>query len=159
LQNDVEEAFARLEQLVDELPLIQEQDARLTRARDARVLREARERADFLQAEIEGYQHNIDKALKEAKAAADRGDVDEEGRNLGLLRMQDELRYTRLAAAQRAQDELRRLLEQGTLTLEDPLDDYALADDEYAALDARIRAFQEEYHRVFTRCQQLEDSG
>jgi hypothetical protein len=156
LKNNADEAFAQLEKMVEELPVIQKEDARLSRAREARALREAQERAALLTAEIEGYERTIDTALRDGKAAADRGDSEEEGRNLGLVRMAKEMHYTRLAIQQRAQDELRKLLKQGTLTLEDHLDDYALSNEEYEALETHVRDFQEEYQRLYSLCRRLE---
>jgi uncharacterized protein YecE (DUF72 family) len=156
LSNNAEEAFAQLEKMVEELPVIQKEDARLSCAREARRLREAQKRATLLTAELEGYERTIDTALRDGKAAADRGDTKEEGRNLGLVRMTKEMHYTRLATQQRAQDELRKLLRQGTLTLEDALDDYALSDEEYETLEARVRDFREEYQRLYALCRHFE---
>jgi hypothetical protein len=153
---DAERAFARLEEMVAELPAIQAEDARLAQAREARVLREAHRRAVALEAEIDGYSQTIDTALVEAKAASDQQDAEEEGRNLALVRMYTELRYTRLATMQRAQDEVRSLLAQGSLTLEDSLDEYALPDEDYEALETTIRAFQEEYQQLYALCRRLE---
>jgi hypothetical protein len=153
---DAERAFARLEEMVAELPAIQAEDARLAQAREARVLREAHRRAAALEAEIDGYSQTIDTALVEAKAASDQQDAEEEGHNLALVRMYTELRYTRLATMQRAQDEVRSLLAQGSLTLEDSLDEYALPDEDYEALEAAIRAFQEEYQQLYALCRRLE---
>jgi uncharacterized protein YecE (DUF72 family) len=153
---DAEQAFDRLEALLAELPAIQEEDKRLTRAREARELRTTQQRTQLLEAEIASYGKAIDTALIEAKAASDRRDKDEEGRQSALARMYTELRYTRLATMQRSGDKLRALLEQGVLSLDDPLDDYALSDEEYHALEARIRAFQEEYQQLYAFCRRLE---
>jgi hypothetical protein len=142
--------------MVAQLPAIQQEDACLSRAREARALRKAAESAALLETEIEHYQQTIDKALVDARAASDRQDKDEEGSSLALLRMYTELRYTRLAAMERSRDKLRDLLRQGTLTLDDPLDDYALSDGEYGGLASRIQDFQEEYQHLYALCRHLE---
>jgi rhamnose utilization protein RhaD (predicted bifunctional aldolase and dehydrogenase) len=149
-------AFARLAELLEQLPAIQEADARLTRAHNARKLREAHERATTLEAEIVGYETMRDQALMDAKAAADIDDSTTEAHKLVAVRAYDELRYTRLATMQRSQNELRQLLKAGPLALEDPLDEYALVDAEYRALETRVNNFQEEYQRLFEYCRRLE---
>jgi hypothetical protein len=152
---DADQAFARLDELISRLPDMQEADARFMRARKARGLREARDHAAALEAEIEGYQTTLDQALVAAKASADADDSDAAAHKLLQVRAYDELRYTRLATAQRAQDKLRDLLKTGTLTLEDPLDEYALSDAEYAALESQLLSFQAEYLQVFKHCKRL----
>jgi chromosome segregation ATPase len=153
---DAEAAFARLEELVAQLPAIQEEDTRLCQARAARNLREAQQRASILEDELAGYKRTLEQALRDAKAAAEAGDTEEEGRNLALVRAYNELNYTRLAALERAQSELRSLLKHGLLSLDDPLEDYALPNDEYEALTARVQAFQREYQQLYDLCRRLE---
>jgi hypothetical protein len=153
---DAEVAFARLEELVAQLPAIQEDDARLCQARAARDLREAQRRADILENELAGYKRTFEQALRDAKGAAEAGDTEEEGRNLALVRAYNELNYTRLAALERAQGELRSLLKHGSLSLDDPLDDYALPDDDYETLTTRVQSFQREYQQLYDLCRRLE---
>jgi uncharacterized protein YecE (DUF72 family) len=155
-KTNAEQAFARLEELVAQLPSVQKEDARLMRAREARCLLKARNQAKTLEAEIENYQQIISRALVDAKAASDQQNEEEEGRNLALVRMYTELRYTRLAIMQRAQDKLRDLLKQSTHSLDDPLDEYALSDEDYEALEAQVRDFQEEYQHLYDLCCKLE---
>ncbi|MDR2196790.1 MAG: hypothetical protein LBO07_02370 [Coriobacteriales bacterium] len=153
---DADAAFARLEELLALLPAIQAEDQRLTRARNARCLRQADARARYFEAQITQIETTRDQALLAGKKASDEGNAAEEGRHAGLARMCQELYYTRLHSMQKAQDERRDLLQQSDLTLEDPLDEYALADEEYEALEARIRDFQEEYQQLYALCLRLE---
>ena len=72
---DTEVAFARREELVAQLPAIQEDDARLCQARAARDLREAQRRANILENELAGYKRTFEQALRDAKGAAEAGDT------------------------------------------------------------------------------------
>ena len=148
--------FAHLEELLKELPAIQAEDARLLVAREARSLREAQRRAHELERELDGYDQLVKSSLRDAKCASDAGDGEAEGYHLGVLRMNKELHYTRLASLQRAQDALRDALKTGTLSLDDPLEELALADEEYEALELRIRSFRDDYLATYERCQALE---
>jgi hypothetical protein len=142
--------------MVVELPAIEQHDVLLSRARGARALREAHRRESILAAELDKYQSTINKALLDARKAADKDDKREEERNLALVRINKELHYTRLAILQRAQDEVRNLQKSSGLTSEDPLDDYALSDADYAALETRITAFRGEYQHLYQLLRQQE---
>jgi uncharacterized protein YecE (DUF72 family) len=155
-EKDAQRAFARLEELVAQLPAIQEQDTCLTRAREARALLEAQKRAAMFEAEIERYGQIINKALVDAKIASDRQDKEGEGQNLALARMYTELKYTRLATMERSRDRLRDLLKRSTLTLKDSLDEYALSDEDYETLLSQLRAYQEEYQQIYALCRHYE---
>jgi len=148
-------AFARLEELVALIPTMQEKGDLLSRAREARELMRLHEQARVLEAEVEGYQKTIDQALWDAKQAAGEDDAAKEGRSLALVRVYSEMHMTRVAPMQRAQNELAQALRKGTLTRDDPLEEYALPDEEFEALNEAIRAFQEEYGQVYALCQQL----
>jgi hypothetical protein len=156
-ETDADAAFAHLEELLERLPAIQEEDERLTKARNARRLLRAEERARYFEAEIAHIEKTRDQALIDGKRASDEGNAAEEGRNAGLARIYQELYYTRLHYMQRAQDERRDALRQSGLELDDPLlESYALSDEEYAELDARIRDFQRDYQQTFELCYALE---
>jgi hypothetical protein len=153
---DADAAFARLEELVAMLPDIQTRDQLLMRAREARNLLDIQERTRLFKNEIAGYKRIFDQALRDAKTASDTGDTDAEGYNLALVRMYDELRYTRLATMERAENELREMLAHSELTLDDPLASYALSDEEYQRLEDGIHAYQEEYQKLYEYCLSLE---
>ena len=146
---DLERDFTRLQELVEQLPEIERQDRLLTRARNARRLRQADQRARSLTAELENYQKTINRALLDAKAAAEQNDKQQEEHNLALLRIYKELHFTRLATQQRAQDEVRELQKRAGISLADPLEDWSLNDADYASLEARINDFRDEYQQLY----------
>ncbi|MDR3053765.1 MAG: hypothetical protein LBU48_07890 [Coriobacteriales bacterium] len=153
---DADSAFARLEKLVAMLPQIQRRDTLLLRAREARNLLEIDARTRMLQNEIAGYERVLNQALLDAKAASETGDADGESRQLSIVRAYNELKYTRLSAMQRSENGLREALKASELTLEDPLAEYALGDEDFLALEAEIHDYQEEYQRLYDYCLSLE---
>ncbi|MDR3315307.1 MAG: hypothetical protein LBS98_02320 [Coriobacteriales bacterium] len=154
---DADAAFARLDELVSLLPVIQEKDARLMRAREARRLLKADKLARILEKELKDYQNTYNAALRDAKKAADADDHEGEARNLSIVRAYSELISLRLAPEQRAKSDLRKLLEAIALHLDDPLEDYALSDEDFTALEQEILAYQEDYRQVYALCLSLED--
>ncbi|HBT95813.1 MAG TPA: hypothetical protein DEB24_06930 [Coriobacteriia bacterium] len=151
-EEQVDQAFAHLEELFERLPVIREKDARLARAREARELLQAKEARDRTAAEIVEYEAIRTKALEAAKLASDKGDKEAEGRNLAVLRMYADLHISRLASAQRAENALFVALKEGSLTLGDPLGELALDDDEYAALEAELLTYQADYTATYESC-------
>jgi uncharacterized protein YecE (DUF72 family) len=154
--DEVDQAFAHLEELLERLPEIQEKDTRLTTAREARELLELQERSTRLTTEIAEYESIRDKALRDAKAASDAGDAQLEGQSLALLRMYSDLHMTRLAPMQRAQNALWEMLEQSSLSSDDPLADLALSEQEYTALEEELRAYQLDYQKTYEFCEKAE---
>ena len=149
-------AFLHLEELIAKLPEIQEKDRRLFRARNARSLIEVIERTRAFEAEIKHYDETIAQALLDVKQAVDRDDKEEESRNLAIVRMYNELRYTRLAPMQRSENELRELLKVTKMTEADPLAEFSLTDEELAGLEREVESFRDDYQRTFKFCQRLE---
>ena len=154
---EADKAFARLEELLKRLPLIQGEDARLTHARQARELREAARLKQHLEKEVYGYERMRDQAFCDARTASKMDDTVSESRNLELFRIYSDLYSTRLAPFQRAENALFEALRQSPLCLDDPLDEYALTDEEYTALETGIRAYQEEYLETYKLCQQIQE--
>ena len=154
-----DEAFELLKQLLNKLPRMQRTDERYRRASQARLLLEKDEEARLLSGEIDGYDAAIDQALTNARAAADADDKEAEGHNLGLIKMYSELKSSRLAVMQRAQDALRDALKIGNLTLDDPLLEFRLSDDEYAGLEQELLDYQEQYLEVYEHCRRIEGLG
>lgn len=154
---DADTAFARLEELLTSLPQVQEKDKLLLRAREARNLLTIERQTRLLQAEMAGYERVFNQALLDAKAASDAGDEEAEGENLSIVRAYNELKYTRLGAVQRSENELCEALKTSGLTLDDPLAEYALSDEDYQALENEIVTFQEEYTTVYEYCKSLEE--
>jgi hypothetical protein len=155
---DADAAFARLEELVALLPEIQTRDQQLLRAREARELLELDRRAHLLINEIAGYERIFNQALLDAKVASDVGDPEAEGHNLALVRMYNELKYTRLATKERAENDLREALKRSDLSLNDPLVELALSDEDYQALENNIHAYQQEYQQVYEFCLSVDSS-
>jgi hypothetical protein len=155
-QIDADAAFAHLEELVEGLASIQEKDGLLARAREARELIALRDKARVYEEEIEGYRSAYKQAIRDARKAADADDKDLEGRSLVLVRAYNEMEQSRLAIMQHAQDDVRRALKSGTLTLEDPLEEIALNDEEYDSLKNEIEAFQTDYQKTYELCTELE---
>jgi hypothetical protein len=149
-------AFAHLEELLARLADIQEKDARLTQARAARELIALREEADAAAAAAERHEALFLQALRDAKRAADAGDKEEEGRNLALVRMYDDLRHSKKAPMERARTAFTQRLKATGLAPDAPLVDRALSDEEYAALTAEVTAYQEDYARTYAFCKEAE---
>jgi hypothetical protein len=154
---DSDAAFARLDELVALLPTIQAKDETLLKAREARGLLKADRLARVLEKELNDYQETYNQALSDAKKAADVDDKEGEARNLSIVRAYSELISLRRAPEQRSKSSLRKLLEEGALGLDDPLEEYALPDEDFAALEKEILAYQEEYRQVYALCLSLED--
>lgn len=154
-----EKAFELLEQLINKLPQVQHRDERYKRASAARMILEKAEEARVLAEEIERYDRAMDKALIDAKAAADSDDKEAEGHHLGLIRMHSELKSSRLATMQRAQDALRDALKANRMTLDDPLLEYRLSDEEYSDLEQELLEYQAQYLEVYEHCRRIEGLG
>jgi hypothetical protein len=135
---------------------MQEKGLELERARAARSLRELRDITIRLETEMQGYKDDLETALRAGNAASEAGDREEEGRQLGIVRMINDTASFRLAAMQRSQNQLQAALRDGSLTLDDPLDEYSLDDAQFAALEDEVLQFQDEYLQLFERCKEIE---
>jgi predicted RNase H-like nuclease (RuvC/YqgF family) len=155
-QKESEQAFARLAELLAELDEMQEKGNRLTRAREARELKALKDRAARLTAETQRYGQKVDEANKEMEAAAQVGDVAAQGRALGALRTYSELYALRLGPQQNAARTLDLALKEGALSLDDQLDEIALSNDEFAALEKEVSCYRAEYLACYELCKSFE---
>lgn len=156
-QLDDEQLFAHLETLLDRLPFIQEMDAKLSLAKEARELLELSARVQDLEEEIQGYEKIKQQAIQDIADAKESGKNEVEGQSLSLLRMYSDLHSARLAPLQRAEQGLNNLLKESSLKLSDDLKTYALDDSEYLKLENEVRSFRKEYLEVYDLC--LEKEG
>ncbi|MDR2492215.1 MAG: hypothetical protein LBD25_01960 [Coriobacteriales bacterium] len=165
--DEAERCFARLQELVDLIPVYTEKDVELRRARAARELLTLRTAAVAASAEYQRLEHECDEALRLAHDARERGDMQAEGRELGRLRTVSELCALRRAPMERAAAELRVALAPGGLAeaagvreddlllMDERLDELALDDVAFEALLAQIEHYKREYAAVYARCQEL----
>ncbi|MDR1013362.1 MAG: hypothetical protein LBL86_00010 [Coriobacteriales bacterium] len=150
-------AFAHLEELLGRLEDIQEKDTQLARAREARELIALREEAHAAAAASERHEELFLQALRDAKRASDADDKEEEGRNLALVRMYDDLRHSKKAPMERARTAFAQRLKAVGLAPDAPLEDHALSDEELAALTAEVTAYQDDYARTYAFCKEAEE--
>jgi hypothetical protein len=148
-------AFERLEGLLAQLPAMQLEGERLSRAREARHLLELRNHAQVLEQEYLNYQGIYTTALGAAQEAAERGDAAAQARERGIARSYAEIIATRVAPLQRAHQTLENAWESSALSRNDSLEELALDDAAFAALEQRIASYQQDYQETYSRCQEL----
>ncbi|MDR3037574.1 MAG: hypothetical protein LBU31_04115 [Coriobacteriales bacterium] len=152
------QAFDRLDELLAQLPAMEEQGRRLAVAREARQLRALEvacqalvDKWSLINAECAALMAE-ERQLRETEHTSEkRYEV-----VVGKIRYLAEHIALRRAPVARAQEALKAALETGSLALADPLDELALSDDEFARLEAGIAAYQREFVTVLERCQKLE---
>jgi hypothetical protein len=157
--NPGKDAFERLEELLAMLDEMREKDAALVKAYKARELCNLAKHAQRLEDELKGYEAIRDKALHDAKIANVCGDKENESKALALLRMYSDLYALRLAPQQRAKEALAAALAESPLSLSDPLDELAMDDDSFSALEESVNAYREEYLACYELCKSLEGSN
>jgi hypothetical protein len=165
-------AFRRLEELVAELPAMEQQGQRLSAAREARQLRQLAAHYRGLDAEWQRitseYEALLNSEHERSKGEQPAGEqlADEQpsegqpstGSNeatLAKLRYLSEYIAVRRTPHTRAHEALEAALQSGTLTLDSPLDELALSDEDFAALEQLVADYQAEYRQVLARCQEL----
>lgn len=166
-QLDDDSLFARLESLLVRVGEMQEKDAQLITARQAREVKEKAALVEKIDAEITHYQEVQARAKQDIKRATEKEQSDNpeelaqaEKSKLeaaALLRMYADLYSYRLSSLERAQTQLQQLLKESALSLDDALNDLALNDEQFQALDTEVRTFQAEYLSVYEECKKRED--
>jgi hypothetical protein len=170
---NVDEAFAKLEELVAKIPEIQLIDAKLQQAKNARQLTQLDATYKSYKLEIEGYENAIEQARIEVWKTTNKSEdegvkatnateatTSEEAtepevrrsRALLLMRAYTELRMTRLHLLEKAKAALDRALKDFDLELNDKLPELALTDDEFEQLGRILDDFKTEYQELYDFC-------
>jgi hypothetical protein len=148
-------AFERLETLLAQLPAMQTEGERLGRAREARRLLELQRHLRVLEQEYQGYYAIHDTAKAAAQDALERDDATALARERGIMRGYAELIATRVAPLKRAQQTLEEAWQASPLTPDDSLEQLALDETTFAALEQNIADYQQDYEETYSRCQAL----
>jgi hypothetical protein len=155
-QQREEDAFGRLECLLEQLPVMEAKGKRLSRAREAQRLLELQKHFDVLKREYDEYHRVRDTALLAAREAGERGDNAAQSREQGTVRGYAELIALRTAPLQRARLALEEAWASSPLSPGAPLEDEVLDGAELAALEQEIAEYQRDYQETYALCQQLE---
>ena len=152
------QAFDRLDELLAQLPTMEEQGQRLAVAREARQLRTLQAAFRPLDEEWHRLNAECDPLMAEERQLREAGRTSEKRYEVvvGKIRYLAEHIALRRAPVARAREALETALATGSLALADPLDELALPDDEFADLETAIAAYQREFVTVLERCQKLE---
>lgn len=159
LYHEAQDAFAHLEALMARLPEMQEKGATLNHAREARRLLELLEHLQTLEREVAAYQRIYGAALAAAQKAIERGDDATVARERGIARGYAELIATRAAPLQRARKAFGEGVESGPFAsdgLEGQLEDAALEDTAFAALEREITDYQQDFQETYALCEALD---
>lgn len=159
---DDDSLFARLEELLAKLNEMQEKDAVLSKAKDARELSNVAHLVDNLKAELDRYEEIKRQAKQDIRKAAESREnthlaQGSDSETLALLHMYTDLSSSRLSSLQKAELNLKNILEQGTLTLDTPLEELALKDEAFFSLQEEVRTYQAEYLAVYEECKRREN--
>jgi hypothetical protein len=143
------------------LPEMQEAGMRLSRAREARRLLALRAEAQVREREYAEYQRVYDTATAAAREAAARGDADTEAHERGIARSYAELIAVRTAPLRRAQQALVEAEESSPFAIEESrestaLDEAALDEASFVALEQDIADYQRDYEETYALCQALD---
>ncbi len=155
---DEQAAFSHLQELVDELPAMQELGERVRLAHAAEQAAQAAhalEVARATYARSEGELAEARRQLADAEAAGDDAQVDHLRREVMFLA--DRLSLAK-GPVNDAEFHLAKLLKhEGLASVEDALG-HSLAAAALADLDARIAAYQQDYQRTYALCQGFGDA-
>jgi hypothetical protein len=155
-----DKAFGQLEALYARLPAMQEKGRKLGAAREARALRGLKAHLEALEREWERLDAECRRLMAEEHMLREEAPLDDGG--LGLVRARirpvAEIVALRRAPLAQAREALERALAQGSLSLDDPLDELALPDEDFEALERDVAAYQEAYALAYGQCSALEDS-
>jgi hypothetical protein len=132
---------------------------RLSRAREARLLLELRSHAQVLEREYLNYQNIYTTALGAAQEASERNDAASQARERGIARSYAEIIATRVAPLKRAHQAFEDAWESSALSRNDPLEELALDDAAFAALEQRVASYRQDYQETYSRCQELMATG
>lgn len=162
---DTDAAFAHLEELLDRLPAMQKQGARLAQAHAAeRIARLANERETHasLLADAEERLRAAEDALARVSAAGateagarDRGAADEARR---AVLQAASWRGFRIGPCQNADRALREALERGPFRTVSDARAACLSAADRAALEADVAAYQRDYAETLARCERAMES-
>ncbi|MDR1422715.1 MAG: hypothetical protein LBI64_07645 [Coriobacteriales bacterium] len=147
------EAFARMEELMAQLPAMEQRGLKLARARAAREVLALAEHAEVLEQESANYTAIYKAALAAAEAAHEAQDAQTEARDLGKARAHAELIAVRRAPLERAWNAHEQALGAGGFPNEEEARTAALTDVDFAALEQEVEDFRREYTEVFELCQ------
>ena len=153
-QSKIDSAFARLQELLEEMPLREAEARELASARKAQHLLQLREKAAVLQNEFDQYQEIYNTALENAESAKASGDTAAESTALGVARSYAELIAVRTAPLRRAEQVYNDAQkEEGVVSL----GEVPLTSDECDAKEQQLRDFAEEYQSVYELCKSYEE--
>ncbi|MDR2106224.1 MAG: hypothetical protein LBP24_02320 [Coriobacteriales bacterium] len=157
-ERESQDAFERLQALMERLPEMQEKGASLSRAREARRLIALRGQTEALEQEYASYQRIYDTALAAAQEADVRGDSGALARERGIARSYAELIATRTAPLQRAREALAAQWESSSFAPGElpQLADAALDEATFAALEQEVASYQQDFQETYALCKKLE---
>ncbi len=154
MQNE-NEAFARLQELMDALPSMEKKGARLAKALAAReALAKVRYR-DGQAAEAARIRTRVEEAKCSLEAAKADADADDEVRVRGLVLALSNQLAIREGAAFDASRQAESALAAGRFATEADAWAARLGDDEFAALESEVEEFKAEYAATLEACRAI----
>lgn len=154
-----DELFEHLQELMAELPAMQEKGAVLARARAAA---EASKRAHYYegqQNELNGILSEMAEHERERAIAIEQGDREREEAQRALILTCGTQRGIRKGAADAAKRELDQALSDGGFASCEEANAARLSESDLASLSAEIEAYQADYAETLAACERIEATG
>jgi chromosome segregation ATPase len=157
IEQQLDQGFQLLEKMTQRLPEMERHARTLARARHARRLLALRRQADGLENEFNRLNATMTAAMGAVERAAAENDEAAQGREMATVRMTAEMVALKRAPLERARRELHQALADGELLLNDALDEIAMTDEQFDALEAELASFQDSLQQTHKLCTELQD--
>ena len=153
-----EELFEHLQELVAELPAMQEKGAVLARARAAAEVAKRAHYYEGQQNELNGILSEMAEHERQRAIAIEQGDCDREEAQRALILTCGTQRGIRKGAADAAKRELDQALSDGGFASCEEARAVRLSEPDLASLSAEIEAYQADYAETLAACERIEAS-
>lgn len=154
-----DELFGHLQELMAELPAMQEKGAVLARARAAAEVSKRAHYYEGQQNELNGILSEMAEHERERAIAIEQGDREREEAQRALILTCGTQRGIRKGAADAAKRELDQVLSDGGFASCEEADAARLPESDLASLSAEIEAYQADYAETLAACERIEAAG
>ena len=155
-EQQLEQGFQLLERMMQQLPQMEQHGRTLARARTARGLLTLQQQVQALEKEFDRLGATLAAATAAAEQAAAAKDEAAHGRELATVRMTAEMLALKRAPLERARRELQQAVADSGLSLDDPLDEIAMSDEQFETLAAELSSFQDTLQQTHKLCTELQ---
>lgn len=154
-----DELFEHLQELMAELPAMQEKGAVLAKARAAA---EVSKRAHYYEGqknELDGILSEMAEHERERAIAIEQGDCEREEAQRALILTCGTQRGIRKGATDAAKREIEQALSDGGFASCEEADAARLSESDLASLSSEIEAYQADYAETLAACERIEAAG